>query len=588
MRRYGKASGASLPADWPRRIELIQRFFEDVKLSPGPSHGDFVWTKWPFRLGPGAATGRMPQVDPVMTQDDGWSTPLPGTKSLDFRQLRDLQKIMKRQSRPPIWQAVSDGQRLFVTCPAGLAALDLATFDFLWQAFPKFVRRDPKIDQHRRLVLRQGARIIQRQGQTFTIERDDTGNRLDEFLTRTLFWEHRGEVSTALGLVFVIEQDGTPNEQRPTLDGVMPANAHLTDEDLSEPNTLRAYEADTGRLAWTKGRGAAPEDPLRYAHFYGTPIVAGANLIVPYLQRHDLVLAVLKADGTLVRRVLLGSGRTGMFPMNGTLQPTVFDGTVYVPTGAGRLFALNEYDCSLRWLTKYERTDTIRHLNTRGQKFRWGGRLSIPQPDEWLSSPPIVIGGLVLLAPQDSDRLWAFDQQSGKRKWSFPRRNHRYIVGADERRIVLTGARIETVDLATGHSLWKSEMLHPTGRPAISGNHVLVPTAKGLIRLDLETGEPVGKRLSSSKPLGNLFVLDGSLYSVGAEQISKFPDPDQTRALALARLEQNPTDVEAVLRLVWLAMLSKDWSGARARAALMTDFEIMLSSVMKMSGTKNR
>lgn len=556
-------NNVTLPKNWPQHIESMQRFFENIKLDQSRAQNNSTRMGWPYRLGPSSARGRMPHVDPVMAEEDGWSASLPGADRLTDSQLRQIRKITKRQARPPVWQAISDGQRLFVTCPSGLVARDLATFDFLWQAFPKFKRHDPELWRHRQMVMGNVQVLVQGGRQTITFNNNNNEVRLDELSTRTLFREHRGEVSTAFGLVFIIEQDGTPNEQRPTLEGVLPSNAHLDDQALSDPNTLRVYEADTGRLVWSKGRGGAPEDKLKHAHFYAAPVATTSHIIVPYLRRQDLLLAVLKPDGTVVKEVLLGSASTGMFPMNGTLQPTVHDGTIYVPTGAGRLFALNEYGCSLRWLTKYERTVSVEHLAPR-RLFARHRQLSIPQADEWLSSPPVIAGGLVLLAPHDSDQLWAFDQEDGALKWSFSRKRHRhrYIVGADDRQILLAGERIEAVGLDTGKSLWKSDELHPSGRPVICGEHVLVPTTKGLIRLNFETGEPIGKRLPTDEPLGNLFVFEGSLYSVGATKISKYPDPEQTRTLAMARLAKNPSDIEAMMRLVWLAMLSKNWQHA--------------------------
>src|SRR5690606_9239093 len=108
------------------------------------------------------------------------------------------------------------------------------------------------------------------------------------------------------------------------------------------------------RAAWFRGRGGPPTDDLRLAHFCAAPVASGGRLIVPYRLGGDFLLGVLDRDGKLVRSVLLGTGRASLYPMNAVLPPTVEDATIYVQTGAGLVYALDEHDYSLRWMTRYE------------------------------------------------------------------------------------------------------------------------------------------------------------------------------------------------------------------------------------------
>ncbi|MFQ5410890.1 MAG: PQQ-binding-like beta-propeller repeat protein [Phycisphaerae bacterium] len=548
--KLGDESGTKLPEDWQTRIETTRRFYEDVKLNSGAAASVLTVTVWPHSLGNASRGGRMAPIEPVITRDDDLSGPLPGAERL---KKHTVQKVSLRKGRPPVWQAVSDGHRLFVTCPGGLLARDLSTFGFLWQAVPKYRPRNQEINR-----FRQAAGFG---GWNPYYEAKNTTPRLDTLSTDTLFREYRGAVSTAFGLVFVIEQSGTKGEQLPSKQGVAPDNRGVGEEDLAEPNTLRAYETETGRAVWTKGRGSAPDDPLRHAHFKAVPIAVGSYLVAPCILGGDFALAVMNPDGTVVRKVLIGTGRSSLFPMNGTLQPTVHDGTIYVPTGAGQLSALSAYDFSLRWLTRYERERNLEPPIVGGRV--WGG---VPrghaQPDEWLSSPPLIAGGLVLLAPHDSDQLLAFDRQDGTKRWAFPRGDHRLLIGTDNTRVVIAGRHVEAIDLATGRSVWTYDAVKPSGRAAICGEKVLVPTESGLVRLNLATGRPIGETQATDEAFGNLLAIDGSLYSIGIDRISKYPDPVQSRALAMARLEKNPQDVEAIIRLAWLIMLSEDWHGA--------------------------
>ncbi|MCZ6684300.1 MAG: PQQ-binding-like beta-propeller repeat protein, partial [Planctomycetota bacterium] len=193
-----------------------------------------------------------------------------------------------------------------------------------------------------------------------------------------------------------------------------------------------------------------------------------------------------------------------------------------------------------------------------GMRHLW----AYSQPDEWLASPPVVVGGLVLLAPHDSEELLAFDRTTGELRWQFDRNRHRYIVGANDRVVVVAGRKVTAVDLETGKAAWSFDDHRPTGRPALSGDRVLVPTKEGLLALSAENGKPVGDAARSKSVLGNLLVADGALYSISVHDISKFPDPMRTRELAERRLARNPDDLDAIVRLAWLAGLEDDWEQA--------------------------
>ncbi len=541
MRGLDADAGEVLPDDWGRRVAMVARFVDSVRDGEGgkPRQEDRLETS---RLA--GAEGRSAAINPAVTAEAAWHDALPGADALDMRLAME---IVERTGRPTVWQAVSDGQSLFVTSPGGLIARDLATFDFLWRAMGRVRPRDPRIVRHR---LDTG---------TWTV--DNSGN-LDALTTQTLFHEYRGAVSTAMGLVFVIEQERTPGEQFPTRQGVLPLRRVVSADALGVANSLRAFEADTGRVVWTKGRGGVIGDELKSAHFYSTPVVAGSYLIVPYLEEEDFLLAVLRRDGSLAKRVLLGSTRLGVLPMNGVLQPTVCDGTVYVATGAGLVVALNATDFSLKWLTRYARSDLARLAGGR-EVLELADTVILTEADGWLSSPPLVAAGLVVISPHDGDHLVAFDRRTGVEQWAHARGRHRYVIGADGRHVLIGGERvISAVRLTDGAEAWTHEGVTPSGRPAICGERVLVPTREGLLTLDLRTGEPVGEFLATSEPLGNLVAVGGALYSVGAKEVSKFPDVKRLRTMALARLEQDAGDADAVLQLASLAMLEKDWAAA--------------------------
>lgn len=529
------------------RLEALQRFFEATKFDRGGALHQAQFGPWSQLLGPPAAAGQAPPINPIITSDLPWRDALPGTSRVDVDRVRTL---TERNGRPPVWQAVTDGSLLFVATPGGLVARDLATFEFLWQSIPSSGPRDPRIEAFRIQTNFFGGDTI------------DESERLDALTTRALYHEYAGAVTTAMGLVFAIDQAGTAGEVFPERKrGRVEENNTCT----SGENSLRAFEASTGRSVWTKGRAGPVEDELKEAHFYSTPVVAGRYLVAPYELRHELLLAVIEPDGTLVRKISLGSGRPGMLPFNAVLQPTVVDGTIYIPTGGGLLIALNAADFSLRWLTTYERSNMFSSVDFGRQQVFIAGMTRLraySQPDEWLCSPPVVSRGLVLLAPHDSESLLAFDRATGEGRWQFDRDRHRYIVGANDRVVIIAGRKVTAVDLETGKAAWSFDEHRPTGRPALSGDRVLVSTTDGLVVLNVDDGKPVGDVARSESVLGNLLVADGALFSISVNDIAKFPDPVRTRELAERRLARNPDDLDAIVRLAWLAGLEDDWARA--------------------------
>ncbi|RIK68337.1 MAG: hypothetical protein DCC65_03870 [Planctomycetota bacterium] len=542
LREVGAGDAGVVPSEWQSRVDAIERF---LSAQGGGAAGAAPASRdWPQLLGPSYAGGRMPVTRPAVTPDDIWRQTLPGTERLD---LSAVVHLIRTTGRTPVWQCVSDGKALFTSTPEGIEARDLGTFDLLWRSVAKAQPRDPAVTQFRVMT---------------GLNESDNAERLDALSTMTLFHEYRGAVSCAHGLVFCIEQFGTANERFPTKAGVVDPNDAMFMNAQGEPNSLRAFEADTGRAVWTRGRGGPPDDELRFVHFYSTPVACGPHLLAPYQAGGDLNLAVLTPDGKLARRVLLGSGRPGIYPINCVLQPTVHEGTVYVPTGAGLLIALSAHDYSLRWLASYERA-MLQRRNEPSENAPWvGATRSYSQPDEWLSTPPVVVAGLVIVAPPDGDRILAFDRQTGEQRWSYPRGRLRYIVGADSRSVILAGDKVLALDAATGAARWTSEAAVPTGRPAYCGNEILVPTVEGLVRLSAETGAETGPLLVSREPMGNLLALDGAVYGVTATSITKYPDVEQSRRAAEEALARNPDDWRAMLRLAWLGTIQRKWEAS--------------------------
>ncbi|MCB9852707.1 MAG: PQQ-binding-like beta-propeller repeat protein [Phycisphaerales bacterium] len=541
------SDGAGIAA----RIAAIRAFVEsDGADGLMRSHFSGAWSS---RLGP-TSVGIAEALSPLVQSNSANVAVLPSKEKADPKAFRD---VAIEQGRPPVWRVVSDGERLFVSCPAGIVALDSSTFDVLWQALQTTQPIDPRIAEHRQIV--RGFGVI--------IQEMDEQSLLDDYTTTSLFREYRGAVTAANGLVFSIDQEKGLAERNPSRDGVLVGQQSAEGELFAGGNTLMAYEAETGRLLWECGRRGPRGHPLTDVHFYCTPIAYGDNLLVTFVRNGDIYLGELNRDGDVIREIAIGTGRSAFFPMYGVLEPTIANGSVYVPSGAGLLTALYEHDLSLRWLTRYERINQSPGLGFDRPGALINSVVTTPT-DEWLSTPPIQAGGCVLLAPQDANALLAFDVETGKQLWSRPRGSDRYVVGATDDIVVIAGKSVTALRVADGTEVWSvqrvpgtdAEALHLSGRPLMFEDRVLAPTLDGLIALDLTTGKAIGDRVGEGLTLGNLCAFDGALYSIGNTKISRYPDPVQAQDIALERLKRDPHDIQALQRLAWLAALRSDWT----------------------------
>ena len=160
------------------------------------------------------------------------------------------------------------------------------------------------------------------------------------------------------------------------------------------------------------------------------------------------------------------------------------------------------------------------------------------------------------------DKLLAFDRHTGELAWEYERGPARYIVGADSRQVLIGGQHIAAIDVESGTARWINSDAQPTGRAIICGDEVFVPTSLGLSRISLDTGRETKPPAFSRDPLGNLFAIDGALYSISADSSTKYAHVEKTRVAAPQAPKMNPDAMSAVLLPRWLAAMERKWDEA--------------------------
>ncbi len=311
-----------------------------------------------------------------------------------------------------------------------------------------------------------------------------------------------------------------------------------------------------GAILWTQGSTGKQDDPLAGWEILAPPMEAGPHLLVVYRKGPRLYASLLDPrDGGLVKQLELCTVDPASFNELSALFCAIADGVAYVPTGQGFLMALELPELAPRWASRYGRSLP---------KARANQSLA-----NWSSTPPIVAGPVVVLAPHDSNQLLVFDRASGALAWSVPRQGHRYVLGAEGGLVWIAGSAVTALNVHTGDQVWSTSLATATGRGALSGDRVFVPTTEGLAVLDASTGELLGQSAvpEGHQPLGNLLCWRDALYSVDATEVRKFPDLDKSYHQTLRQHEQDPRDAAIAIRLAWLELFRENPRGVLSALA---------------------
>ncbi len=502
--------------------------------------GDWSWPMWG---GSPTRQGLMPAISPTVTDAPPWSHKLPGRASYVWDRVHDTEAGDPLRLPTPGFAVVGD--RLIVRQSGGCVALDMEDLSPIW-TYPES----------------SGVGI----GGTASVGQ---GGSPDSSAAYKRY--PSGSLTVAHGLALIIERSGVgkppPGRRGSEPVSIQPRNRRATGED----GRIIAIDIETGEAVWERGRSGLIDDPLGRASIRSAPVAVGDELWAAYIDNRDLYVAVLDpVDGATLDTIAL-CAMPDNGPMPGlALDLALADGLVYVPTEYGVLFAIDAVAHTVRWAVRYgDGPKTMvaltpaRRLNRQVQNRHTFGSRDASRT--WLSSPPVVSGGLVLLSATDQDQLLAFSAAFGTPVWSASADGSSYVIGADERFIWLGGRSLSCLSLVDGSVVWTSLLEEaPSGRAVLSGDAIHVPTGAGLVTLDAATGTLTSQQLldNADAPLGNVFCTDAALLSIEPSSVRKFPDTGGPYLAALEAYRQEPGAVTPALRLAWMQHLRHDSEAA--------------------------
>ncbi|MCB9880197.1 MAG: PQQ-binding-like beta-propeller repeat protein [Planctomycetes bacterium] len=284
-------------------------------------------------------------------------------------------------------------------------------------------------------------------------------------------------------------------------------------DDFAFDNELVATDVDSGAVRWTTKN----DDEGKRLFFQGPPVRHRSYLYAPVRKGDAFGIARIDAEtGSVDKVVTLHSGGTRLLRVPAVL-PVVADGQLICLTNAGAVAALRLPNLELRWLRAYESTspeapppDKDRRSSSRSRNYQ----IQEIRLDKWRPLEPIIVDGIAVVAPIDSDALFALDLQTGEPVWFLPRveaargTDFRELVGYQNGRLYLAGGTtLQIVEARSGRRIAETPLLGlPRGEidgwGAVTTDHVWLPFDGGAYRFSAIDGSFVGSVEYPAEELG--------------------------------------------------------------------------------------
>jgi outer membrane protein assembly factor BamB len=204
-------------------------------------------------------------------------------------------------------------------------------------------------------------------------------------------------------------------------------------------------------------------------------------------------------------------------PWQNLSAPAVDDDSVYIAPNCGAVIAVDRFDGHLRWIRPYSPVnnnnlavateqpvprDRRRPANVRVRELPSTG---IPRASvfRWNTTPVRVGDDMLVIAPQDSDRVFALSSRTGKNLWHTDSLAQATLFGAVGKLVFLSDRSITALDVEKLDAAWTWDG-GAVGPATLSANgtspQILVPTAGGLVTLSANDGAVVASSKSARVP----------------------------------------------------------------------------------------
>jgi hypothetical protein len=204
---------------------------------------------------------------------------------------------------------------------------------------------------------------------------------------------------------------------------------------------------------------------------------------------------------------------------------TLVEDRIYFNANLGLVASLDVERGHIRWLHRYDRLSREHSNLPPGELVCW----------ERDPSPCLHHDGLLIVAPCDTQSLFALDADTGRRVWAIDElRDAIDLLGVVRQNLVVSGHRLRILDVRSGETrfVWpESEQagIRGMGRGLVAGNEIFWPTRHEIYVVDAASGArsrpPIS--LASVGDCGaNLAAAAGYLVAAGRDKLMAFgPQP---------------------------------------------------------------
>jgi len=334
-------------------------------------------------------------------------------------------------------------------------------------------------------------------------------------------------------------EDAPPTSPRPSSRGASFAPALLCDDQgtarivvvrqmgATGDYGLRAMRASDGKRLWStdnspdlRGLTIASNPALagRYVYALGVDVGEQADRLVMLAFEVTSGRVLWRSEiGAVARR---GSGRFSRSrdpvldatdPWQNISAPAVDADSVYLAPNSGAVIAVDRFDGHLRWIRPYATLAPNPALEPGNIRRRGNVRVreapstGIPRSSvfRWNTTPVRVGNDMLVVAPQDTDRVFALSSRTGKNLWHTDSLAQATLFGAADKLVFLSDRSITALDVEKLDAVWTWDG-GAVGPATISTTgtapQILVPTAGGLVTLDAKDGAVVGGASSARVP----------------------------------------------------------------------------------------
>jgi outer membrane protein assembly factor BamB/TolA-binding protein len=337
-------------------------------------------------------------------------------------------------------------------------------------------------------------------------------------------------------------------------------------ESPQSPPELVCLQADTGRVIWRSDREKLAQQPSELS-FDSSPIVDHGRLYVVGRRRRsfgfeDCYLYCLDAaNGQSLFRTHLGSASTGTF---GSRRPTLamvslHGDTAYVCTNLGSVAAVSAYTGAVRWLRLYERNvdDLSRESGSHGSAV-----------NTWAFNPLFLAGERLVCLPMDSASVLVLAAHDGCLLHAIPVDEFgetETLFGVEGNVLCGGGEEIGCYDLAEGALTWSEHLGEdegPFGRGTWAGDHLYVPTKRGVSSFRVSDGWSSEVEWEAGGSGGNLVALPDQLFVAGRDFVAVYVRKTELWNALRERMAANPSAPLPALELAEVALRGGEFDEA--------------------------